>query len=207
MSSINVVDDNVGKLFSEHVSEEQLTRNIPGSRGFMGIISGLPQNITDGFIGEGTYEANYIRPANGAGPGPNQGNPATTVQFCADPGFEWFWLRAHAFDGESPTNNKTKFAFEGYAETSFANEDLDAMLANVNTLEYVFDDQDHGVHLVVNGQTAVSAVTNKSIDRSLFGSRTPSVFAGSRSAIMFEPGTYLCVQKLEWSPNDDPVMV
>lgn len=207
MSSLNVVDDNAGKLFSDNVSQERLVRShFPVSQGFMGIQTGLPQDISEGFIGEGTYEAIYVRPSNGAGPGPNELNPATTVQFCADPGFEWFWLRAHAFEGDLPTSNTTKFAFEGYAETRFANENLDTMLANANALEYVFDDNDHGVNLMVNGKAAVSAVTNQNIDRSLFGSRTPSVFSGSRSAIMFEPGVYLCVQQIEWSPIEQAVV-
>jgi len=206
MSSVNVVDDNAPTLFSGERLASQATNHsslsrshFPVSQGFMGVQTGLPQDISQG---ASNYETWYIRPSNGAGPGPNQFNPATSVQFCADPGFEWFWLRSHAFDGSDgavPTDSTTNFVFEGSAQTSFANEDVSAMLATSNTLEYTFDDNSHGVNMVVNGQPAVSAVTNQPIDRTVFGSREPSVLTGSRSAIMFEPGVYLCVQNIEWS--------
>jgi len=205
MSSLNVVDDNAAELFSEmtlgmrNITHSQLSRAVyPVSQGFMGIQTGLPQDISQGAE---NYEAWYIRPSNGAGPGPNQFSPATSAQFCADPGFEWFWLRSHAFDGSNgavPTDADTQFVFEGSAQTRFANEDRDSMLENANTLEFTFDDADTGVNMVVNGQKVVSAVTNEPFDRTVFGSREPSVLSGSRTAIMFEPGVYACVQSIDW---------
>jgi len=210
MSSANVVDDNAPTLFSEmqlsirEVDQSQLTRShYPVTQGFMGIQTGLPQDVSGGAE---NYESWYIRPSNGAGPGPNQFNPTTSAQFCADPGFEWFWLRSHAFDGSNgavPTDATTNFVFEGSAQTNFANEDIDSMLENANTLEYTFDDADTGVNMVVNGQRVVSAVTNEPFDRTVFGSREASVLSGSRTAIMFEPGVYLCVQSIEWLNEEE----
>lgn len=204
-SVINIDEDNKAELFVETPSKQDSLRLAnPGSRGFIGLLTRVDaqmdgDNIVSNVTETSENEYIYLRPANGdATPGPfDSGNPRTVVQYGATL-FDWFVLRAQAYEVRENDNGDPIQVpvFEANTETFFGDTAVSSLGQETNTMELFFDDSD-SQRFVVNGNEVVSNVTGMPFDRTLLGSRTPNNSPDTMNLFFVGPGGYGCIQEIE----------
>jgi len=208
MASVNIAptddngellgDDNRDEIFVDRPEiREKLEVSSPGTRGFIGVMTHVParedgDNVVTDTDPSSDYEFVYLRPANGdSTPGAfDAGNPNTVVQYGAR-FYEWFVLRTGAY-GEGLNQP----VYEGVAKTNFGDTDVSSMVSETNTLELVLDDENTQT-IRVNGELAVSSVTNEPFDRTFLGSYQPNRSEGTTNVIFVGRGVYGCFQQIE----------